>query len=412
MVSQESTDRALLTAPRYLLATSSQEVKAEAEQALSEGREMLNALLETEGERTVANTLVPFDELLLRVSEVSQQGDILFNVHPDETMRETGDQVHQEAQRFLTELTLNRPLYEAFEAVNADGEDADTQYALFKILRDFRRAGVDRDEGTRAKIQALRDEIVAIGQEFDGNIREDTRSIRLESAEELDGLPEDFVAAHPPDEEGTVVVTTDYPDLFPVLQYAHREDVRRRLTWEHLNRGYPVNMDVLDSLLARRRALAEILEYDSFADYVTEDKMIESAQAAEAFIDRITSLATPRSEREYDELLAAKQRDDPEARRLEAWDRLYYAEQVRAAEHDFDSREVRPYFPFERVLEGLLTITSKLFGVRYEAVEGSPVWHESVRVYEVGQGDKHLGRIYLDLHPREAKFTHAASASI
>ncbi len=410
--SQTRESHAPLTRPRYLLATSPKEVKQETERALAETRDMLDALLAVEGERTVANTLVPFDDLLLRVSEVSQQGDILFNVHPAKAMRGAGDEVHQEAQRFLTELTLNRPLYEAFDAVDAEDEDEDTQYALFKILRDFRQAGVDRDEATRAKIQDLRDEILAIGQEFEGNIREDTRSIRLENAEELDGLPEDFIAAHPPDGEGTIVVTTDYPDLFPVLQYAHREDVRRRLSWEHLNRGYPVNMEVLDNLLARRRELAEILDYDSFADYVTEDKMIESAQSAEAFIDRITALAGSRSEEDYEALLAAKQKDNPEARRLEPWDRLYYTEKVRAAEHDFDSREVRAYFPFEKVWEGLLTITSKLFGVRYESVEDIPVWHTSVRVYDVFEGETHLGRIYLDLHPRDAKYTHAASSGV
>ena len=410
--SQTHESPAPLTRPRYLLATSPEEVKEEADRALADAREMLATLLGVEGKRTVANTLVPFDELLLRASEVSQQGDILFNVHPDEAMRETGDQVHQETQRFLTELTLNRPLYEAFNAVNAEGEDEETQYALFKILRDFRRAGVDRDEATRAKIQALRDEIVAVGQEFDGNIREDTRSIRLESVEELDGLPEDFIASHPPDEEGTIVVTTDYPDLFPVLQYANREDVRRRLSWEHLNRGYPVNMQVLDALLVRRRELADILDYDSYAAYVTEDKMIQTAQAAEEFIDRITNLAGSRSQEDYKALLAAKQEDNPEARTLEAWDRLYYAEKVRAAQHDFDSREMRAYFRFEGVLEGLLSITSKLFGVRYQAVQDSPVWHSSVRVYDVFEEKTHLGRIYLDLHPREAKFTHAASASV
>ncbi|MFQ5908679.1 MAG: M3 family metallopeptidase [Thermoplasmata archaeon] len=394
------------------MATSPEEVTEKVETALAEAQAGLDALLAETGDRTVANTLVPFNDLLLRASEVSQQGDILFNVHPEEAMRETGDQVHQEAQRFLTELSLNRPLFDAFAALDVEGEDEGTRYAVFKILRDFRRSGVDRNEETRTKIQALRDEIIAIGQEFDGNIREDVRSIRLESAEELDGLPEDFIATHPPEKDGTIVVTTDYPDLFPVLQYAHRTDVRRRLSWEHGNRGYPVNMEVLDALLAKRRELADVLGYDHFADYITEDKMIESAQAAQEFIDRITALATTRSEEDYEALLEEKRRDDPEARGLDPWDRLYFAERVRAARHDFDSKEVRAYFSFEKVLEGLLTITSRLFGVRYEAVTDAPVWDASVRVYDVFEGDAHLGRIYLDLHPREAKFTHAASASV
>ncbi|MFQ6012693.1 MAG: M3 family metallopeptidase [Thermoplasmata archaeon] len=372
----------------------------------------MESLLAEAGERTVANTLVPFDELLLRATEVSQQGDILFNVHPVEAMREAGDKVHQEAQRFLTELSLNRPLYDAFDALEVEGEDEETRYAVFKILRDFRLAGVDRDETTRAKVQALREEIVAVGQEFDGNIREDVRSIRLAGAEELDGLPEDFISAHPPDADGSIVVTTDYPDLFPVLQYANNAEVRRRLSWEHLNRGYPVNMEVLDSLLAKRRELAELLGYDHFADYVTKDKMIESARAAEGFIDRISALARSRSEEDHEALLSEKRKEDPEAAHLDPWDRLYYAERVRAAQHDFDSREVRAYFPFERVLEGLLAITSRLFGVRYEPVEDAPVWDASVQTYNVFEADAHLGRIYLDLHPREGKYTHAASAAV
>ena len=332
-------------------------------------------------------------------------------MHPEEAFRTVGDEVHQEVQRFLTELFLNRPLYQAFAALDVEVEDYETRYAVFKILRDFRRAGVDREEEVRAKIKELQDEIVAVCQEFDRNIREDVRAIRVDSSAELEGLPEDFIDSHLPDENGIVTVTTDYLDLIPVLKYADRASVRRRLHREHLNRGYPLNMEVLDRLLAKRRELAEILGYASWADYVTEDKMIESAQAAEEFIDRIKELAGPRSEEDYRALLDEKRKDDPEATHIQAWDRRYYAERVRDAQHDFDSKEVRAYFSFEMVLEGLLTITSRLFGVRYEPVRG-PTYHESVRLYDVFQGEVRLGRIYLDLHPRKAKFTHAAAPTV
>ncbi len=401
-----------LTTPKLMFAGSPEEVSQRAKESLGHAREVLKGILTVEGPRTVENTLVPFNELQLDYFEVSNQGDDLFNLHPDKAMRGAGEKVHQAAKSFETELSLNRELFEAFAALDVEGEDEETRYAVFKILRDFRRAGVDRDDATRAKIKKLRDAIVAIGQEFDRRINDDVRSIKMENADELEGLPKDFIEAHPPGDDGKITITTQYPDLFPVLRYAKRADVRKRLMKAYMNKGHPDNLEVLDRLLSKRHELARILGYDHYADFITEDKMIGSSAAAAEFIERVTLAADGPAHSDHDALLARKRKDEPGAVEVNVWDRFYYPEVIKAEEYGFDAREARYYFQFGKVLEGLLGITGELYGLRYERADESRIWHESVLTYDVYEGDSQIGRFYLDLYPREGKFSHAASATV
>jgi thimet oligopeptidase len=279
---------------------------------------------------------------------------------------------------------------------------------VFKILRDFRRSGVDKDDATRERIKALNEEITAIGTEFDRNINEDVRSVDLPSADLLEGLPKDYIESHPV-KEGKITITTNYPDALPVFQYAKNPEVRRRLQWEFLNRGYPKNMSVLDRLLVKRNELARTLGYANYAAYVTEDKMIGSEKAAGEFIEKIAKASGPRTDKDYAVLLDRKRKESPFAEGLEPWDPTYYIERVRAEQYSFSAQEVRPYFQFEKVRDGIFGITAELFGVRFKRVAGVPVWHESVEAYDVFDHGERIGRFYLDLHPRPGKFNHAAA---
>jgi len=399
---------AKITMPKLAFAKSSTEVDRAAKAGLTRGKSVLNGILRVKGKRTLANTLVPYNEVVRAVAEVAQQGELVFNAHPEAAVRDAGNKAYQAAMSFLTDLTLNRPLYEAFEALNAEGADAETRHAVFKILRDFRRAGVNQDERTRGRIKTLNEEITAIGTEFDRNINEDVRSIELPSADLLEGLPKDYIASHPPKDE-KITITTNYPDALPVFQYAKNPEVRRRLQWEFLNRGYPKNMEVLDRLLVKRHELARTLGYANYAAYVTEDKMIGSEKAAAAFIEKISKASGRRTDKDYKVLLERKRKESPFAERLEPWDPSYYIERVRTEQYSFSAQEVRPYFRFEKVRDGIFSISSDLFGVRFTRVAGVPAWHESVETYDVYDGGRRLGRFYLDLHPRPGKFNHAAA---
>src|SRR4051812_18144579 len=184
---------------------------------LAHARTVLDALVAAKGARTLQNTLRPYDDILLELDAVGSQAQLVQSVHPVEGMRQTAEKVSQKAGAFATELSLNRGVYDALVAVDAGKADAETQYYLKKTLRDFRLAGVDKDEATRKRIKELRDELVVIGQDFDRNIRTDLRTVTVTSAAELDGLPKDFIDKHKTDDKGVITLTIDYPDSLPVL---------------------------------------------------------------------------------------------------------------------------------------------------------------------------------------------------
>ena len=399
-----------LTTPTMLAVTTPDELSALQKANLARCYALLGRILAVAEPRTLVNTLVPFNDLSMELQAARSQPLFLTEVHPDPAVRSAADAAYQEAEKYATALSLNRALYDALAAIDVSGEDGETRFSHFKILRDFRRAGVDRDEATRARIQTLQDEIAAISLEFDRNIREDERSIQVDGPEDLEGLPEDFIRAHPQGSDGKITLTTSYPDALPVGRYAKKADVRKRLMREFLERGHPKNLEVLTRLLAKRYELAKTLAYPHYADYVTEDKMIGSARAAGDFIERVTQASEERARQDHALLLERKRKDDPSARTLERWDVNYYTEVVRAESHGFDVRRLRPYFEFSRVRDGLFALTSRLFGIRYRRVPGVRVWHESVEVYDVYDGRKRLGRFYLDLFPRKDKFSHAAAS--
>jgi thimet oligopeptidase len=367
---------------------------------LARARDTLDRLTGVTGARTIDNTLRLYDDVLLELDAAGSQAGLIQVVHPDAKVRESAEQISQKVSSLSTELSLNRKVYDAIAALDVSGADAETKYYVQRTLRDFRLAGVDKDEATRKRIQQLRDELVLVGQDFDRNIRTDLRKITAKSTD-LAGLPPDFVARHTPEADGTITLTIDYPDSLPVFSYAKNEDLRRRMYMEYNNRAHPANIAVLDKMIAKRAELAKLVGYGDWANYITADKMVESATNASAFIDRIVAASGPKAQREYAMLLKRKQQDVPGAAVVNAWESAYYSELVRKASYDFDSQAVRPYFAFDRVKQGL-------FGVSYKPVKDVPVWDPSVEAYEMWQNNALVGRFYLDMHPRANKYNHAA----
>ena len=378
------------------------------DERLAKSKEAIDRMLAARGKRTVENTLKPYDEALVYLNAASAQANLIEEVHPDAALRSAAEKASQKAQAFGTELSLNRAVYDALSSLDLKGADEETRYYVEKTLRDFRLAGVDKDEATRKKIKALRDELVLIGQEFGRNIRDDKRTVVVDDVAELEGLPADYVARHKPGPDGKITLTIDYPDSLPVFSYAKNENLRKRMYLEYNNRAFPKNMAVLDKLVARRHELAGLLGFKNWADYITADKMVGSAKNASDFIDRIVDASGAKAAGEYQTLLKRKQKDEPGAAGVNAWEASYYSELVRKADYDFDSQSVRPYFQYSRVKQGVLDITSKLFGVTFREIKDAPVWHPSVEAYEMLEGGKLVGRFYLDMHPRENKFNHAA----
>jgi thimet oligopeptidase len=332
---------------------------------LDHARDLLARLVGARGKRTPANTLVPYDQLMRELDRAGSATGLIQKVHPDSALREAADRSDRKVSALATEISLDRRVFDAVRTMDLSDADPVTRHYVGRILRDFRLAGVDRDSATRVRIKELREELVVIGQEFDRHIRDDVRTIEVGSAAELAGLPEDYITAHPPGPDGRIRLTTEYPDVFPVFTYARSDDLRRRLRTEFDNRAYPANVAVLDRMIARRHELARLLGYGSWADYALADKMTGSAANASAFVDRVVVAAGEAAQREYETLLRRKRQDDPAATGINRWEVAYLRELVRRSDYDFDSQKVRPYLPYQRVKQGVLDLSARLFRVTF-----------------------------------------------
>ncbi len=364
--------------------------------------------------RTVDELLVRYNELLTAASASNALAGLMSEVHPDAAIRDAARECEQAVSRFYSDLALDREMYDTLAAVDVSQADVDTQRFLAHTLRDYRRAGVDQPPETRARLKAIDDELTRLGQQFSKTISEDVRSVTCAPAR-LAGLPADFVQSHPPGADGLVTITTDYPDYNPFMTYADDDELRHELYVAFRSRGDTQNEAVLRAILALRAEKATLLGYANWADYITADKMIGSGERAAAFIEQVKGMAAPRGKQDYEELLRQRQKTEPGATRVADWQKTYLEHLVKIDRYEVDASLVREYFPYERVLSGLLAITSEIFDLEYVAVPEpahdagqTPRWHASVLVYDVRRGETKLGRIYLDMHPREGKYKHAA----
>ncbi|MBI5507323.1 MAG: Zn-dependent oligopeptidase [Deltaproteobacteria bacterium] len=380
----------------------------ECEADLEDAKALFASLEKLGGDKTVATALEPLNALGIILDKGLNVSGLMREVHPDASLRAVAETCEQDFNKLSTELSLSRPVFDAISAIAPAKEDAVTTRYLVKLLRDFRRAGVDKDQTTRDKIRAINEEIVKLGQEFEKNIREDVRSIKLAAATELGGLPQDYIDGHKPGADGKITVTTDYPDYIPFMSYAKSDPLRLALYKEFRRRGYPKNIEVLNALLGKRYELSRLLGYDNWAAYITEDKMIRTDKAARTFIDKVANVALPRAKKDYDELLAELKKTLPGAKSVGDWQKTFIEEQLKRDKYKVDSQALRPYFPYDAVKQGILDISAKLFGLSYKRVE-LPVWDPSVEAYEVMVGDTLYGTFFLDMHPRQGKYKHAAA---
>jgi len=387
-------------------------VRTRSEEGLARARELADEVRGSAGRPTV-EVLRLWDDLNLTLGGTAAMASLFSNVHPDEAVRTAAESAEADVMRMLTELSLDRSLYDVFAGLADDGLDDAAARLLSKTRRDFTRAGVDRDEETRARITAINERLTELDQEFSKVARDDVRSVRV-APERLDGLPQDFLDAHPADDDGLVTITTDYPDAVPTRMFAHDAGVREELTHVFLERGWPASDALLKEIFALRHELANLVGYPDWAAYDAEVKMIKEGTAIPAFIDQITEAATGPMERDLAILLERYRADFPSAERVSHADSTYYEELVRKEQYEVDSQRVRTYFGFEKVRRGLLEVTGRLFGLRYDAVPDAVTWHEDVAVYDAVrlEDGAAMGRIYLDLHPREGKYKHAAQFTL
>ncbi len=361
----------------------------------------LAALLAVEGERTPENSLRLYDLAIEELSLAGAQAGVLNSVA---AAKEVRDQAQTEAQRVAqaaSALSLNRAVYEALSAVGTEGASPATKHYIERTLLGYRLAGVDKDQSTRDHLQSLHEKATHLSLEFSRNIQEGAKTVEATAAE-LDGLPADYLARHQPDASGRVTLSTDQPDMQPVMTFAANAALRERMFLAYNTRAYPDNRQILLDLLATRHEIAGVLGFRSWADLATADQMMGSAAHVRDFLARLDAASVDGARREHDLILDFARQRQPGLAEIDMASRAYWYEQFRRSAFDFDSQSVRPYFPYAQVEAGVLETAARLFKVEFRPSTAA-AWHPDVSVFEVLDSGRNVGRFYLDMHPREGK---------
>ncbi|MDB4938335.1 MAG: Thimet oligopeptidase [Labilithrix sp.] len=384
---------------------------ARASVSLGEVREMDK---KSDAELTWENSVGGLDRAKIAIRNAGDFPSLMAVAHPDEGVRDRAKGCEPKVDRLETGMWLDATLARVVKRYAAKKEPLVGPRArlLAHVLRDFRRNGLELDAKGQARVREINEELTKLGQDFDANLAASHLSIDATPAQ-LEGLPKEWLASHKPGADGKVRVSTDYPDYFPVLTYAKDRKVALELYKQFENRAADKNLAVLDRILALRAEKAKLLGYATWADYVLEPRMAKDAKTVATFLDGLKKHLAKKGDAEMSEFRAAHAKlggkvTDP----IPPSDRLYLEDQLRKSKYGLDSKEVSQYFEVRKVKEGILTITSKMYGIKYRPAD-LPTWHADVEPMEVLDGSgKVLGRFFFDLYPREGKYKHAAVFSI
>jgi thimet oligopeptidase len=374
---------------------------------LAAAQRLIDKIVANHGAKSVENTVAEYDEASRQIDAANSFAQLMEAVNPDVAFRDHATGMTRKVSAAQTDLSLNRAVYDALAAVPLEHADAATQYFVKRQLLEFRLGGVNKDDATRARLKVLNDQLTEAQSAFDRNINDDQKIVDVQTASELDGVPKDYIDAHKPGKDGVIHITTSNPDFIPVMTFAKSDALRRRLSLAYNTRAYPKNRDVMLTMMRVRYEIATLLGYTSWADYNAADKMIVDSAHIRGFIQELNAVQRPLADKEFQMVLAEKKKVDPQATAINGHERGYFSEQVRRASFDFDSQSVRPYFPYQRVKQGILDTASNLFHVSFRREQGAPSWDPAVETWLVVDGGEVIGRIYLDMHPRRGKYSHA-----
>jgi thimet oligopeptidase len=366
-------------------------------------QQQIDTLLAVAGDKTLENTLRAYDNAVATLSAAGSLASLLDSVYPDKAVRDKARELTQAVAEAATALSLNQGVYRALAAMDMASADPATTHYVSQTLLNYRLAGVDKDDATRGHLRELSDKATLLSLTFAKNVQENVNRVELTDAAELDGLPEDYVRNHPPNAEGVITLTTDYPDMQPVMTFARSAELRLRMFRAYNTRAYPANRQLLLDLLGVRQEIATILGFASWADLATANQMMGSAANLKKFIGELELASRAGAEREYAMVLAFARKQQPGLAALKSSDRGYWYELYRREAFDFDSQSVRPYFPYQAVEKGILDTAARLFHVSFQPNYEAGVWHPQVSAWDVYDRGQLCGRFYLDMHPREGK---------
>lgn len=360
--------------------------------------------------RSVANTLMAFDELAYDITDLSMKLGLIAATYPDDSTRNAANEEAGKLSVYANNLYLNEGLYKAAKDFAASAAAKQLKPNHRKFLREtivaFEKNGMKLDTAGRKELEALNEKLVNFGIEFDRNIAEYKDSVRFGESE-LDGVPANTKA--PWKRAGGYTVVVNGPNYTEVMSNANNDSTRRTMYLHYWNRGYPKNIRILDSLFYYRQQFANKLGFKSYAAYAVVDKMAASPATVWKFENDLVAKLTPYVSKETQELRQLKRQLHPGINdTIYDWDLSYYRKKLLDTKYKLSTDTVKEYFEMKNTLQGMFTVYEKLLNIDIKEVENVPVWYSKVRSYEMYKEGKKIGSFYLDLFPRPDKYTHFA----
>ena len=386
-------------------------------EGLAEQRAEIDAVANNTEAPTFDNTIAALERSGKKLAKVSGVFYNLNETDADDVMRETEKKLSPILTEHSAYMTMNEALFSRVKALYDTkaslGLTREQEMVLDKYYRMFVKGGALLDAEKKAQLMEIDKQLSLASIEFGENALAETNAFELVITDEKDlaGLPQSSInaareAAQAAGKEGWLF-TLHKPSWIPFLQYADNRELRKQMYLGYINRGDNNNENDNKAVIARilklRQQKAQLFGYETFAQYQLEDKMAKTPEAAYDLLMTIWNAALPKAKAEAAEL--QKMMDaEGKGEKLEAWDWWYYTEKLREAKYALSESELRPYFSLDNVRKGAFMVSEKLFGMKFQPIEGLDVYHPEVETFEVLDADgSHLALFYTDYFPRATK---------
>ncbi|MCP4093559.1 MAG: Zn-dependent oligopeptidase [Planctomycetes bacterium] len=370
---------------------------------------------------TFASSFGAMDDVLDPVISILNQLWLMKETRVEDDVRAACNAQVQKVDTWMVALNYREDLYalcQAYATRYENGERATLRGEDLKLfsdtMRDYRRSGFDLDAATRAEVAELQNKHNELTNQFDTNIT-DAQVELLLTAEEMDGVPDSFLAASKTADGRYRVRVTVTPDFATVMDNAKSEDVRRRVNTARYQVAMDTNGPLLNEIVALRAKIASKLGYANWADYKTEPKMAGSGQSAVDFCEDLVAGLEPKFRGEVNVLTKLKREEtgNPVAE-IMWWDYRYYQNMLMKNQYGVDAEALRNYFKLDDVIAGMFDIYQHIFGLTFHRIDTPYAWIDDLQLYVVTDAatGEPLGCFYLDMFPRPGKYNHFAQFDI
>ena len=387
------------------------------EQAIAEAKAEIDAIVANEAEPTFENTIEAMEYAGQTLNTVAGIFYNLMEANTNDTLQEIAEKVSPMLTEYSMYVSLNNDLFQRVKAVYEQKDQLGLAQDQMKLLEDnykgFVRGGANLSDEDKVLYSKWSEELSLTTLQFSKNVLAATNAYTLHITDEADlaGLPEYVKAmgAETAAEKGLEgwAFTLDYPSYSPFLKYSTNRELRKQIWMAYNTRaigGEFDNTEIVKKIVDLRIKIANILGYETYADYALEERMAKNKNTVNNFIMQLLEPSLEFAKKDVADVYAYAKKNGFEGPQLMPWDFTYWSERYQEAEYSLNAEELKPYFQLESCIDAVFGLANTLYGITFHQLDNVPVYHEDVKVYEVKDKDgRHLSLFYADFFPRASK---------